>query len=137
MHRFHEGTELTQDIQQRVDNGMPYFKDIVSAKFEKGSTNFLYKTDSDDMSYKVSEDVLKKTLKLIFPAKSEAPRSNPKTNEDCIISALVLKIKNKRRPFWFGLLKNDSAKDLYGIGNNPVMLITEISKMSTFMVLFL
>nr|CAI5840917.1 unnamed protein product [Callosobruchus analis] len=99
-------------FNRKTDNGMPYFKDIVSVKFLKGSTNFRYKTDYDDLDYKVLEDLLKKKSKLTFPPQSEAPRGVSKAKKDTIIKALVPKMKNSRRPFWLELPENASAKDL-------------------------
>nr|CAI5821933.1 unnamed protein product [Callosobruchus analis] len=76
------------------------------------STNFLYKTDYDDLGYKVSENVPKKKSKLTFPPQSEASIGVSKAKKDTIIKALASKMKNTWRLFWLELPENASAKDL-------------------------
>nr|CAI5849577.1 unnamed protein product [Callosobruchus analis] len=76
------------------------------------STNFLYKTNYDDLGYKVSKNLPKKKSKLTFPPQSEAPIRVSKAKKDTIIKALVPKMKNTWRLFWLELPENASAKDL-------------------------
>lgn len=94
------------------DEIMPYFKDIVSVKFLKGSTNFLYKTDYEDPEYKVCSDVLRKKARLEFPPKTLVPRGISTVKKSTIIKDLVPKMQASRKPFWLELPENESAADL-------------------------
>lgn len=95
-------------------NPLPYFSDIVEAKFTKGCKDFFFKTSFLDVEYKKTSGTVNEKTNLIticedFSAKH---RGISETKKEKILKELVSKMPINRRDFWINLPCNKSSEDL-------------------------
>lgn len=97
------------------EESIPYFKDIVSAKFVRGSTDFTYQT-SPEGDFLTTKNTLKRKAKLNMPDAMSNYRGISVSKKSKIITDLVPKMPASRKQFWIELPENETSADLIDEG---------------------
>lgn len=108
--------DLKSIIRQRKSkergDTLPYLKDVVEIKFERGLHDFFYKTDYQQPYIKSSNILKRKSEVGTFPEKKTTPRGIKESKKEQILKELVPKMADSRKQFWINLHVNDGSEDL-------------------------
>lgn len=108
---FYKFENLIRSRKSSQGESIPYFKDIVSAKFVRGSTDFTYQT-SPHGEFLSTTNTLKRKAKLGLPDAMTSDRGISVNKKAKIVRDLVNKMPANRKQFWMELPENATSVDL-------------------------